>query len=113
MEKIFTTKAQSNIEREIVVELFDTTTNLEVKTELNHPIQFATLKSLKDFCEANGLTNSALIIDKFMEYSFKFLISKERKGREEYIRALQSLTNSLNQIKTEEDNKKKSLISGS
>lgn len=101
LEKIFTQKAVSDIKREIVVELLDSTKNLDEKTELDKPLIWSTLHSMKKYIEEKGLENSAKIIEKFTNQSFKYLISKKRQGRKEYIEAL----NSLAQLESKEEPK--------
>lgn len=89
---IFKSEHQSDLKREITLELFDSTKNLDQKTEIERPTEWACLKSLSSYVKDLGLTYSHSIIENFIEKNFKFYISKDRKGRSEYIQALNSLT---------------------
>jgi len=83
--------------------------NIELKTEINKPFDFSVLKLIAEYLRDNKLPYSASLIDKFIKISFKYLLSKNRKSREEIIRALHSIgmtetiinTNENEQIKKE------------
>lgn len=93
LEEIFTQEAISDIKREIVVELLNSEKNLDEKTELNKPIKWSCLRTIKDYLDRLNLPKSSEILEGFIRQSHKFLISKNRKGREEYIKALNSIAN--------------------
>lgn len=80
-----------SVEKEIVDELFSED-NLDRKTELKLPIQWAVMNVLREFLEEHRLTYSSNILEEFVDTSFRYLISRKRRGREEYVRALQALT---------------------
>lgn len=80
-----------DIEQKIVEELLNTDKNLVTKTELQKPIKFTLLKVISEMLKDKELKLSYTHLERFMELAFKYLISKDRKGRLEYIQALQSI----------------------
>lgn len=80
-----------DIEQKIVQELLNNNENLETKTELQRPMLWAGLSSLKEFYEANGMKASSSILSHFSQIAFRYLISLSRKGRLEYLDALKGL----------------------
>jgi hypothetical protein len=83
--------ATPSVEKEIVDELFSEE-NLDRKTELKRPIQWSVMKVLREFLDEHDLPYSSNILMEFVETSFRFLISRNRKGREEYVKALRAVT---------------------
>lgn len=83
-------KKDVDIEQKIVEELLNDK-NLDTKTELTQPIKWVTLDSITDFLKGKNMIVSSGILNRFMNVAFKYLISKDRKGRLEYIQALQSI----------------------
>lgn len=79
------------VEQQIVEELLSNNKNLSTKTELQKPILWSTESVFEDFLLRKGLTISANLMKLFTESSFKHLISLSRKGRLEYLQALQSI----------------------
>lgn len=61
---------------------------LEKKTDLTRPINWSVMSVLAEFLRQRGLKRSAGIVEAFVNTSFKYLISKSRKGREEFVEAL-------------------------
>lgn len=82
---------EKDIEQKIVEELLNTEKNLDTKTELNYPIKWASLNLLQNYLELKGMENSSNVLKHFLNIAFKYLISNNRKGRLEYIQALQSV----------------------
>lgn len=80
-----------SVEKEIVDELFSED-NLDRKTELDKPIQWSVMKVLREFLDQHTLPYSSGILQEFVETSFRYLISKKRKGRGEYVKALQAIS---------------------
>lgn len=95
---IFQSKTNSDVEREIVLELLNSERNLDEKTELSKPLKWSCLRTISSFLKNLELNQSNTILEGFMVQAFKFLISKSRKGRQEYIEALKS----INKIKEEQ-----------
>lgn len=88
-------KHELDIEQKIVEELLNSEKNLPTKTELEKPIKWSTLNTVAEFIKSKNLPISFGILDRFITTSFSFLISKDRKGRLEYIQALQSAKKEL------------------
>ncbi len=79
-----------DMQREIVHELLSNQ-DLEKKTELGKPIAWAALRTIRVFLKTHNLIYSAGILRGFTKTAFKYLISKDRKSRAEYIEALKSV----------------------
>ena len=92
LNDIFSKVEEQNLRQKIVEELLNTETNLEAKTDLAKPMKWSCLNVINDYINNRDLKKSSAILSLFENISFKFLISNKRKGREEYIQALQSLT---------------------
>lgn len=93
LEDIFEGKANADVKREIVLELLDTDNNLDEKTELTKPMRWSCLVVMKDYIGGLNLGKSEGILGQFIRQSHKFLISKDREGRKEYIESLRALGN--------------------
>lgn len=91
LSDIFTQEAISDIKREIVVELLNSDKNLDEKTELKKPLKWSALRSIREYLDKLELPHSSQILEGFIRQCHKFLISKDRKGRGEYIQALNSI----------------------
>lgn len=105
IEDIFTSKTNEDVKREIVLELLNSDKNLDEKTELKKPLNWSIMKTIKDYLKEHKLFLSSSILLKFIVHSHKYLISKNRQGRKEYIEALNSLDNIA-----DEKNRKRSMI---
>lgn len=110
IDNIFTSAENEESIFKIIKIILDPTEDLEVKTEIRKPFLFSALKTYRDYLLSHKLKDSAGILSTFMENSFRLLISKDRKSREEIIKAIASSNN----INIEEDNsnsiKRKGLI---
>lgn len=91
IENLFSDKSEIDVKQKIVEELLNNK-NLETKTELKSPLSWSCMTTLETFLESKNLKISASILNGFTSLSFKYLISKERKGRKEYIEALKTLS---------------------
>ena len=100
LQDIFSSKSQGDIKREIVLELLDSEKNLDEKTELKAPLKWTCLKTIEDFTNKKELKWSESILKQFINQSHKYLISKDRKGRDEYIKSLQALSSMENSEQT-------------
>jgi len=69
-------------------DLIDDRKNLELKTEINKPLGWSSLKLIEDFLGKFGLKYSKQIIQLFTKTAFKYYISKQRGSRKEIIQAL-------------------------
>jgi response regulator of citrate/malate metabolism len=82
--------------RQKVVEKLINNEDLESKTELNKPLRWSCLETIQNFIEKKDMSITANILKNFMNTSFTYLISNERKGRKEYIEALNALSATMN-----------------
>ena len=89
VNKLFSFDETSD-EQRIVHELLSEE-NLDRKTELSQPLRWSILSQIENLCEKFGLHKSNSILNQFIQTSFRYLISKDRKGRLEYIEALKAL----------------------
>ena len=79
-----------NVEQKIVEELLNQN-NLDTKTELSTPISWSCLKIIQEFLENKKLGACSNVLSQFIAIAFKYLISKDRKGRLEYLEALKGI----------------------
>lgn len=79
-----------NIEQKIVEELLNQS-NLDTKTELNKPMSWACLSLIQDYLKKKKMEKSSYVLEEFIKICFKYLISKDRKGRLEYLEALKGI----------------------
>lgn len=93
LSEIFHFNEEVDVQRKIVEQLLNEQ-NLDSKTELNSPLRWACMNSIRDYLEKRDLNRSKQILETFMLTSFRYLISNKRKGRSEYIDALRALSSS-------------------
>ena len=86
-----------NVQQKIVQELLSVE-NLDRKTELDKPLKWSCLTTIEEFVKKYDLKFSANIINKFTDLSFRYLISKNRKGRSEYVEALKTFNQAVPNI---------------
>lgn len=92
MSGLFTDKAEMDMKQKIVEELLNNDKNLETKTELTQPVRWACMSMIKDVLKGKKLLFSSGLLNNFTKTAFTYLISKDRKGRLEYVDSLKSLT---------------------
>jgi hypothetical protein len=97
LESLF--NSTPSVEREIVNELFSNE-NLDRKTELKHPVSWSIIDVIRQYLKDHQLPYSANILQNFIETSFRYLISKNRKGRAEYVEALKALSKGVESEQT-------------
>lgn len=78
-----------DVRKKIVEELLSTE-NLDRKTDLNKPVTWACLTILQEMLERKKLSESGSIIANFTEWAFRYLVSKNRLSRKEYVEALRA-----------------------
>jgi len=87
-------EAGTSIEKEIVEELLSDA-NLDRKTELAKPFRWSALGVLEAFFSSKGLDHCSETLRQFTETSFRYLVSKNRQGRKEYVEALRAVVGSV------------------
>ena len=87
-------KDNGEFEEKMVQQLFDTKENLETKTEIQKPLSWSSLGIINNLLDELKLTLSADVLKSFTTLTFKYLISKNRMGRAEYLKALAYLKSS-------------------
>lgn len=92
MKSLMDTTEEMDIKQKIVEELLINNRNLETKTELSKPISWACMSMIEEVLEGKEMSFSAGLLKSFSKTAFTYLISKDRKGRNEYIEALKSLS---------------------
>ena len=91
--------SELDIEQKIVQELLNNE-NLETKTELNKPMLWSALSAVKKLSIEKKLVKVVHIISEFESDTFKYLISLNRKGRLEYLQALQGIKDKIEKEKS-------------
>lgn len=111
LNKVFSEQATNDIQHKIVDELLNQN-NLSQKTELDKPLNWSCLEIIQIELTKANLPKSAQILEDFKNYTFRFFISKNRKGRLEYVDALKSINSglTLNPNSMENPNKLKNLM---
>jgi len=71
----------------ILVALLDDE-NIEMKTEIQKPLNLTRLKVLSVWLKNHDMTKSAQMIDSFIAYYLVYMVSKGRMSRKEIISAL-------------------------
>lgn len=74
-----------------IVEMLLNGKELDTKTELEFPLKWSALSIFCRYLKDKCLKYSNAILYEFIQQTLKYLISKGRKGREEYIEALKSI----------------------
>jgi hypothetical protein len=69
--------------------------DIDLKTEINHPVHLAILKSLSELAIDYNLSKTSKTIETFIKHYLRYMISKGRKSREEIIQGLQALSERL------------------
>lgn len=95
--EIFHFNEEVDVERKIVEQLLNEE-NLDTKTEMNSPLRWACMNSIRDYLEKKNLNKSKQILELFMQTSYRYLISNKRKGRSEYIEALRAISNKVEEL---------------
>lgn len=85
---------EQSTETEILAELMSLS-DLDRKTDLTHPIVWSVLQTVSAYLDGKQLHKSAGLIDNFMQMSFRYLISKNRRGRAEYVQAVEAFADEL------------------
>jgi len=76
---------------DILVSLIDGTKDIDLKTEISDPMGLTVLTLSKDYLKSLGLPLSSKLVELFIDIFLRYQISKDRKSREEVIRALEAL----------------------
>jgi len=76
---------------DILVSLIDGTKDIDLKTEISDPMGLTVLTLSKDYLKSLGLPLSSKLVESFIDIFLRYQISKDRKSREEVIRALEAL----------------------
>jgi len=98
MNDLFDNKQEMDIKQKIVEELLINEKNLETKTELGQPIRWSCMSMIQDVLKEKKMKFSSELLEKFTKKAFTYLISKDRKGRAEYIEALKGLSQMSNRV---------------
>ena len=78
---------EESIER-ILVRLMEED-GIALKTEYPNPLNVARLSALADWLEKEEMTDSAELVREFVKYYSQDMVSFDRKGRAEIVKALQ------------------------
>jgi hypothetical protein len=78
---------EETIER-ILVKLIEGGDDIAMKTDMPRPMNVVRLSTLADWLQQEGFLDSATLIRDFVDYYMHYMVSNQRKGRKEIIRAL-------------------------
>lgn len=92
--------------KDILNDLMDATDNLDLKTHINNPKEISVLKTLSTYLQEIKFEKSAMIIDNFIEFYSRYMISWKRLGRTEILRAI---SNYINNVENEQNDLNKSI----
>jgi hypothetical protein len=83
----FVQAGQEETAEKILVKLLDDK-GIELKTEIRDPRALAQLSTLARWLELEKMSQSAKIIDDFVDYFLRYMVSKDRQSRKEIVKAL-------------------------
>ena len=69
--------------------------DIELKTEINHPMEISQLKLFGEWAENKGFIGSKKLIDDFIIDYLKNMVSYQRKGRIEIVKAISSINDKM------------------
>lgn len=106
---INTTDIEKNRDNEILKDLLNADSNLDLKTEIKKPLQLAIFQSFSNFISTKGFINCSLFLDDVIKTFLRYNISKDRQSRKEIISAIISMNEKEKPILTSIDKLTKSL----
>lgn len=74
--------------QDVLLDLQDSSKNLELKTHILKPKDLASLKILSKYLKSLGLFGSSELIKKFIKIYFEYMVSFNRESRKEIIKAI-------------------------
>jgi len=83
----FIQAGQEETAEKILVKLLDDK-GIELKTEIKDPRALAQLSTIARWLEIENMPKSAELIDDFVDYLLRYMVSKDRQSRKEIIKAL-------------------------
>ncbi|MHA1756714.1 MAG: hypothetical protein ACTSVV_08090 [Promethearchaeota archaeon] len=95
-------KEKEDINEKLVQNLFNLDKDIEIKTETSKPAIFSTISTIRDYLKEKNMLKSAELINTFMIYLQKYLISKNRQGRKEILEAIKTF-NQFNENEFEDN----------
>lgn len=83
------------MEKQVLDALLNSEHNLEEKTDIKNPINWAIINQTSRFAEDKGLTETSKFIDKFMNYTYRISLSNKRLSRKELVDVAKTLKGGL------------------
>ena len=85
--------SESQMDRELaqLVSSLMTLENLELKSEVANPLNLTRLKIFGQWAENEGIEGAAADIDQFIDYYLRYMVSHNRQGRAEVVRAISEI----------------------
>ena len=74
--------------QEILSEMIDGKKNLDLKTHVHRPKELSSLKSIAKYLDVLNFHESSKVLDNFIKYYLRYMISFKRLSRGEIIRAI-------------------------
>lgn len=85
LRKMFTTDDKKSASIEAAKLLSSKDKDLALKTEIGDPINFATMGAISSYLKVRNMPKSAALIKDILDNFMVYMVSKDRKGRQEII----------------------------
>ena len=84
---------ESQLDRELaqLVSSLMTLDNLELKSEVINPLNLTRLKTFGQWAEREGIDGAGKLIDDFIDYYLRYMVSNKRQGRSEVVRSISEI----------------------
>lgn len=81
---------ESQLDKELaqLVSSLMTLENIELKSEVNNPLNLTRLKLFGRWAASEGISGADKAVDEFIEYYLRYYVSHRRQGRLEVVRAI-------------------------
>lgn len=91
LPQINTQTSQMDKELAQLVSSLMTVNDLELKSEINNPLNLTRLKQFGRWAESEGMEGSKAIIDGWISDYLKYMVSHKREGRKEVVSAISQM----------------------
>jgi len=102
LEKLFVTNQEDEIRQKLVAKLLDES-DMDTKTEIENPFAWACIDLLGNYALENQLPFTAHLFAEIERKTERKMVSNDRKGRSEYIQAINALSANLSKSEEESD----------
>jgi hypothetical protein len=87
----------SDLDKEVaqLVSSLMTTSDMEIKSEIKNPLNLTRLKEFGRWCTMEKMDGCEEIIDEFIMNYLKYMVSHNREGRTEVVRAISEMVKKM------------------